>query len=314
MRLDAEEAELKRQVNSARRAHGLAVGHLKRAQQLREGGVGTQSSVDQAEQTVLTAKSELDRSEHSLALVPLQRQEAQSMKASAEARLSLVELELDNTTLKAPFNARIKERKIEEAQVVSAGTHALTLVDDTVLEVRVPLDSRDASQWLQFEESDAKAGASWFSKPKPVDCTLRWTEAKNGARWKGKLDRVESFDPQSHTLSVVIRVTGAAAHDESNPVPLVEGMFCEVTIPGRPLESVYRVPQNAVTIDNMVYLSVDERLKTVPVTVARVQGEDALVSSGLNPGDQLITTRLVNPLDNTLLDIEMAVPATVDAE
>jgi hypothetical protein len=44
-------------------------------------------------------------------------------------------------------------------------------------------------------------------------------------------------------------------------------------------------------------------LKTVSVTVARIQGEETLISGGLQPGDTVVVTRLVDPLENALLDI-----------
>ena len=43
-------------------------------------------------------------------------------------------------------------------------------------------------------------------------------------------------------------------------------------------------------------------MKTLPVKVARIEGQDAFVSMGLNPGDKVVTTRLIDPLENSLLD------------
>jgi hypothetical protein len=40
------------------------------------------------------------------------------------------------------------------------------------------------------------------------------------------------------------------------------------------------------------------------VTVARTQSEEALISEGLQAGQQVIVTRLVDPLENSLLTIE----------
>ena len=37
--------------------------------------------------------------------------------------------------------------------------------------------------------------------------------------------------------------------------------------------------------------------------VARIEGDAAFVSGGLNPGDIVITTRLIDPLENALLEI-----------
>jgi multidrug efflux pump subunit AcrA (membrane-fusion protein) len=86
-------------------------------------------------------------------------------------------------------------------------------------------------------------------------------------------------------------------------LPLVEGMFCSVKIPGRTLHNVFRLPRQAVSFENTVYIAVDNRLKTIPVKVARVEGENAYVTDGLNAGDMVVTTRLIDPLENALLEI-----------
>jgi len=90
-------------------------------------------------------------------------------------------------------------------------------------------------------------------------------------------------------------------------LPLVEGMFCTVRIPGKQLKNVVRLPRWAVTFDNTVYIvNGENRLKTIPVTVARTEGETIYVSAGLNPGDTVITTRLIDPLENALLEVELS--------
>jgi hypothetical protein len=58
-----------------------------------------------------------------------------------------------------------------------------------------------------------------------------------------------------------------------------------------------------VSFENTVYLVVDNRLKTIPVKVARMEGEIAFVDDGLNAGDMVVTTRLIDPIENALLEI-----------
>ena len=83
-------------------------------------------------------------------------------------------------------------------------------------------------------------------------------------------------------------------------------MFCSVKIPGKTLEGVVRLPRSAVTFDNTVYLANPEnRLKTISVTVARTEGQTVTISEGLNLGDTVITTRLIDPLENALLQVEL---------
>ena len=79
-----------------------------------------------------------------------------------------------------------------------------------------------------------------------------------------------------------------------------------MNIPGRVMRSVVPLPRWAVTFENTVYIAENNRLKTVPVTVDRSEGDVAYVSRGLEPGDLVIATRLVDPLENVLLETSSA--------
>jgi hypothetical protein len=94
-------------------------------------------------------------------------------------------------------------------------------------------------------------------------------------------------------------------------------MFCSVEIPGRAMKDVYRLPSWAVSYENTVYAAVEDssgeeneaagyRLKTVPVEVVREEGDHKYVSTGLKSGDLVVITRLMNPLEGTLLKISEA--------
>jgi hypothetical protein len=48
---------------------------------------------------------------------------------------------------------------------------------------------------------------------------------------------------------------------------------------------------------------VENRLRTVQVERTLILGEDAVITKGLSPGDVVVTTRLVNPLENALLAV-----------
>ncbi len=274
--------------------------------------VGTRSGMDQAEREYNTTSDQADQMAQAVSLYPLQIKEAQSSLASAAARLSMAETNLSRCTVKAPFGARLKSVSIETGQYVSPGQDVLTLADDTVLEIQVPLDSRDARRWLQFEAPDNdRPPTAWFGALKPVECAIRWTEDKTGSVWTGILNRVVKFDQQTRTLTVAIRFTADSAGGEENrALPLVEGMFCKVDIPGQTMRDVYRLPRQTVSFENKVYLaSAESRLRTVGVSVARIEGEFVFVDQGLNPGDTVILTRLIDPLENALLDIADAAAA-----
>ena len=88
--------------------------------------------------------------------------------------------------------------------------------------------------------------------------------------------------------------------------PLVPGMFCQVEIPGRMMSDVVSIPRSAITPDQTVYVAENGRLKTKPVKAIKVVGPDMLIEQGLQPDDLVITTRLIQPMENAKLDIQVA--------
>ncbi|MDL1964710.1 MAG: efflux RND transporter periplasmic adaptor subunit [Deltaproteobacteria bacterium] len=266
------------------RSHDLAKNEYERVRILFEkNNVGTLVGVEAAENAMLSASD-------------LTNQIAQILETA--------ETNLERCEASAPFNARIKSVSLEKGQYVTPGQNVVTLADDSVLEIQVPLDSRDSRKWLRFREDKTNGKAAWFSSLEQVPCQISWTENNNGQTWDGQLHRVVKFDQQTRTLTVAVRVYAETAV-KKNPqsLPLVEGMFCLIKIPGRTLNSVFRLPRQAVSFENTVHLAVDNRLKTVPVKVARMEGENVYVHSGLIAGDMVVTTRLIDPLENALLEI-----------
>ena len=218
--------------------------------------------------------------------------------------LETAENNLERCEVRAPFNARIKSVSLEKGQYVTPGQNVITLSDDSVLEIQVPLDSRDARKWLRFNRDEKNGNTTWFSNVEQVPCKISWTENNDGQTWDGRLHRIIKFDQQTRTLIVALRFDAETALKKSpRSLPLVDGMFCSVKIPGRTLHNVFRLPRQAVSFENTVHIAVKDRLKTVPVNVVRVDGENAYVAGGINAGDMIITTRLIDPLENALLEI-----------
>jgi multidrug efflux pump subunit AcrA (membrane-fusion protein) len=110
--------------------------------------VGTRSGVEKAEQAFNAAMDQVDQLNKALALYPIQIKEALSSLASARARLSVSVVNLDRCTVTADFDARVKSVSIKQGQYVAPGQQVLTLADDSILEICIALDSRDARQWL----------------------------------------------------------------------------------------------------------------------------------------------------------------------
>jgi multidrug efflux system membrane fusion protein len=263
--------------------------------------------VDASERVYNAATDQADQMQQAVTIYPLQIQETESALAAARARLELTSVNRERCSIIAPFDGRIKMAAVESGQYVTPGQPVVTLADDSILEILVPLDSRDARKWLKFDIPETSETGAWFSHLKNEQVLIHWTEERDAHFWTGILNRVVAFDLRTRTLTVAVRIPSASAVScNGTGLPLVEGMFCQVEIPGRILNSVIRLPRWAVSFKNTVYISKDNRLRTVPVTVVHKAGEEVFISEGLDPDDLVITTRLVDPLEHTLLKVTLA--------
>jgi multidrug efflux pump subunit AcrA (membrane-fusion protein) len=109
-----------------------------------------------------------------------------------------------------------------------------------------------------------------------------------------------------------------SAYDALHPTragqSLVAGMFCKVIIPGKIAKNVVEIPMESVSFSKddagfrTVYLAKESpddgrlRLTTAKVRESHIAGESIFLKDGLDTGDQIVTTRLINPLANSLLN------------
>lgn len=270
-----------------------------------EDRVGTRSGVDTAEREANAVYDQAYQLAQSLDLYPIKVKEAQSEMASARARMDAAKNRMERCETRAPIAGRVRESTVEVGQYAAPGQTLVVLADDSVLEIHVPLDSRDASQWLRFESIIPPSGkTAWFRDIEPVACKIHWTEDLEGRAWEGRVHNVVKFDQQTRTVTIAVRVEPEKDLSlRAGKLPLVEGMFCAVKIPGRTMQDVVRIPRSAVSPDQTAYLIVNNRLKSTPVKVIRVEGDQAFISGAINPGDLIITTRLINPLENSLVEV-----------
>lgn len=284
----------------------LAKTEFERARKLlTESRVGSQAGVDAAERILNTAAAQVVTLQQSLELQPVQLVEAEQSLEAAKARLARATLNLERCTVKAPFTCRVKSAAIELGQLASPNQPLATLADDSVLEIHIPVDSVDARKWLTFTLNEKPPeGNTWFAAPRPVSCRIRWTEDLDGHSWQGSLHRVVAFSSDTRTLVLAVRVHGATTV-RAGVLPLTEGMFCRVEIPGREVTSVFRVPRAAVTFEGELHTVKSNRLATVRVAVEYVDDAYSYISSGLVEGNPVITTRLIAPLEGSLLDVTL---------
>ncbi|MGD2006621.1 MAG: efflux RND transporter periplasmic adaptor subunit [Cellvibrionales bacterium] len=201
---------------------------------------------------------------------------AEAALEAAKADLAAAELALSRTKIKAPFDGRIAERKVELGQYVSPGTEVAQIYATDVVDVALPLnDSQIAALNLPLYAGDALA--------QPVTLSARFGGAD--WQWSATIRRVDAVvDRQSRVINVIAEVRQPFQPHPMGRPPLTPGMFVKAEIPTPPRSAIVKLPAAALRSDDSVLVVNDQqRLERQVVNVIRRSEQWAWVG-GLDKG------------------------------
>jgi RND family efflux transporter MFP subunit len=262
-----------------------------------------ESRLQVAEEEAAAARDEWrllyeDGSEENSKPPPLVAKEPQLAAAKAEleadkADLRKALLHLERTELKAPFDGRVGEENVDIGQYVSPGQSLGSLYSTKAAEIVAPLEG-EALFWFDVPGFTTRDGRG---SPALVKASVAGREL----RWTGKVVRTEGkLDERTRMINVVVRVEQPYA---SKP-PLVFGLFVEVQIEGRTIPNGAVIPRAALHQGDIVWVvGEDNRLQFRHVEVGRIQGDEVVVTGGLEDGERLVTTPLKAVTDGMLVRV-----------
>lgn len=293
------------------RALELSRQDLARKRTLLERGNVSQATVDQAEADVLAQQQKVQELQNSLALIPAERRMLDADLALAEAELREARLDLERTSIRLPFEARIAEVSVEETEFVNVG-QVLAVADSIdVAEVtaQVPIDRMPPLVPAGIDLSGMTAeDLSTFPQRWGLTPEVRLASGNLSATWSARFDRIsDTIDPQTRTVGIIVAVD--QPYRQAIPgrrPPLAKNMYVEVEIRGRVQTGRIVVPRVAVHQrpdgPARVYLAADDdRLVIRPVELGPEQGDLVVVSSGLQENDRLVVSDLIPAVEGMLL-------------
>jgi multidrug efflux pump subunit AcrA (membrane-fusion protein) len=291
VRIEAEIARIREELAATERlltkrgaSAALSQAEAERQRSLYEAeGVGTRSAAEQAERLALLDSEQLTVLSNTMQTLPHRITALEAQLAANATQQAADQLQLSRCTVTAPFDGRPDGIRVETGDVVSPGVSLITFVDDNEREITVDLDARDVNRWLRFQDGDRPG---WFAAPEPVDAEIRWLGDADGPTWSGSVLRIEEVDPRDRLVTVALKVKAGQTQ-----VPLVAGMFCEVRIPGKVEENLFRLPRSVLREDGVAFVVQGGALATRELTLVREDGETALLR-GLEEGDEVVTNRL----------------------
>jgi len=235
---------------------------------------------------------------------PLVLREPQLDKAKADLEAAQVGLQmavenLSYTEIKAPYTGRVQSKHVDVGQAITAQATILGNVFSTDA-VEIPLSvSLDDLAYIQSIDGRGNPDTNNSDKPKVV---LKREIAGVTHTWECYLDRTAaSIDERSRMITAYARKEPPFASDYGTT--LTPGMFAGATIEGRMIESAKRIPRRALQPGNIVYRLKDgNRLEAVDLDIIRTDTNWAVVTDGIEPGDQICLTPLLFFVDGMQIE------------
>jgi len=212
---------------------------------------------------------------------------ARANVASAESSVAMARRDIERTVVRAPFDALLIARGVEAGQVVSQQSLVAKLVatDAYWVRVNVPASILDS---VHLPDAEGEGGAL-------VSITHDLGRG-SAVRRTGKIIRLlGSVEAQGKMAQLLVEIANPLKGPDS---PLLLGAYVLAEIDGNTLTDVVVIPRKALREGGKVWvMDKEDRLDVRRVEVAWRRADEVIVTSGIAPGERVITSHLASPVD-----------------
>lgn len=253
-----------------------------------------EAQLAQARTRAELANTEYERAQRLVATQAISREELETRTSgraegdaatrAAEAALETARLNLEWTTVRAPITGRVGRAEVTPGNLVQAGPPAATLLTTIVSldPIYVYFDT-DEQAYLKYVRAMGGRGGQ-----QPVHIGLA---NETGFPHEGKLDFVDNrLDASAGTIRLRAVVPNGARL-------FAPGLFARVRLGGRATYPATLVQDHAIGTDQdrkfVLVLKPDSTVEYRPVTLGRLVDGLRVVTSGLEPGEDVVVNGLM---------------------
>jgi RND family efflux transporter MFP subunit len=217
---------------------------------------------------------------------------------SARAAVEQAELDLERTTIRAPFDAHILRRDVDVGSQVAVGDSLGRLVglETYWVVATVPLAKL---RWIAVPDSPDGEGATVTIRDRAA-----WPD---GVVRTGHIEAlVGALDGRTRMARLLVEVADPFGRraDARDVPPLMAGAFVEARIEAREVNDVVRLDRDHVRDEDTVWVMEDGTLRIRDVEVLLRDARWAYIATGVDDGDRVVTTNLATVTDGARLRLE----------
>ena len=227
-----------------------------------------------------------------LALREPQVARAESALRAAQTSLSLAKTNLERTQIRLPYTGRVENKFVDLGQYVNPGKVLGTVFGTDVVQVRLPLTT---NQLVALAVPIGYQGTA--------DGGLATTlTAEIGGlihRWQGTLTGLDaSIDPTTRTVYGTVIIEDPYSETSSAEyMPLAVGLYVDAEVEGRLVVDAVQIPSAGLRAGDKIFVLTGEGLLDIrQADVVHRSRSTALLSAGVEPGEQVIVSAIRNPV------------------
>ncbi len=227
-------------------------------------------------------------------------EEREAALFGARSDLARAELDLERTSIHAPFNVLLLSTRVEVGQYVDSQAELATLVSVDSFDILVSVPASLIST-IRLPADDGSGGAS-----------VRVVQDGGNGEWNWREGRIVRLlgdvDPKGRMARVLVRVEdplgrGSPRDGKASEIaPLLLGSYVRVEIAGELLPEVFSLPSNSIREGGHVWIRNRRNLLEIrEVELVEERHDTVLVRGAVEDGDDVITSVLSSPVPNMAL-------------
>lgn len=283
----------------------------------------TESSVDDAMQAEINARTTLQTHLDQLSLLRATKARLESACARIRSQISAARLEIDRTTIASPIDGVVVADNIEQDSYVQKGTAVGTIRDTSKLEIKCSLQPNQMKWlWESVTASDLGQPRGAYDLPE-ADVDVEYHLGNEVYVWHGRLARYDGAQIDQQTRMIPCRVqvdnpmqvsrlkvdpkTGEETLESVTNVPtLMVGMYVQVKVNVALKADLVRVPISALFPGNRLWVVENDQLQRRQVSVLVSDEKSAIVyakEGAVMPGENIVISSLTSPFNGAKVTI-----------
>lgn len=221
-----------------------------------------------------------------LALKKPQLKQTEALMEVAKAQVNSAKKKLNKTEIVAPYAGRIQSSNIDIGTNIVPGQPLGAMYTSSEIEVTLSVKDNDL-QFLSIPMDGRKLNPSEQAK-----VSIKSFYKGRNQTWEGKLERVDGvIDPITRMINLIAVFKNDFIETDKPSLPI--GLFVEAQIDGIILKNVFRVPVNAISKNNEVFIiDKNNQLQSRSILVLKKYNEFVIAKDNLKAGERLVITKL----------------------